>query len=654
MNSLPSVTVGLVQIGNSFSGQYYLPYSVGMLQAYALAHVERVDRFRFLTPIYRRILVTAFVDQLGAADIVFFSTYIWNEQLSLAAARAIKQHRPDALIVFGGPQVPADAAQLEDFLRRHPWIDLAGHGEGERTFAAILERMEDRRWQDVPGVGYVAADGRFVRTASAPRITDLNEIPSPYLEGLFDGLLELPVQWQAMWETNRGCPFSCSFCAWGSPTDKKISQYAFDRLKEEVDWFSAHKIEFVFCCDANFGALKRDQEIVEYVAANKRRTGYPKAFSVQNTKNSTTKILNVQKTLSEAGLQKGVNLALQSVNEPTLASIKRSNIRSSVYVELEREFAALGVPTFSDIIIGLPEESYETFTEGVASIVRRGQYNNIQFINLTILPNTDLADPDYVAKYGLVTSRCPIIYHHGSIEDEEVPEYQEIVVGSRTMSTDDWIRARTFAWLASLLFFDKVFQVPLVLAQVVSGATLRELVGYFVDPPEDCPTLRRFAAQVRSHAQGITQGGPEHVASKGWLGIWRPVDEYLLIELVARGELERFYAEATGLLLSRLEASLPPVGRSAIRDAARLNMALLKVPCAVGDVCVDTSVDVYGIYRKMIAGARPEVEYGSASYTIHRSAVVWTDFDEWLREVVWYAKKRGAYCYSCTPADGQE
>ena len=75
--------VGLVQINNSFSGQNYLPYSVGTLQAYAQAKLERPEQVSFRLPIYKRILVDDAVAQLAGADAVFFSTYVWNERISL-------------------------------------------------------------------------------------------------------------------------------------------------------------------------------------------------------------------------------------------------------------------------------------------------------------------------------------------------------------------------------------------------------------------------------------------------------------------------------------------------------------------------------------------------------------------------------------------
>jgi len=91
-------------------------------------------------------------------------------------------------------------------------------------------------------------------------------------------------KWLILWETNRGCPFQCTFCDWGSAIAAKVSQFDLERLLKEVDWFADKKIEFIFTCDANYGMLARDYDITKYVADTKQRLGYPKALSVQNTR----------------------------------------------------------------------------------------------------------------------------------------------------------------------------------------------------------------------------------------------------------------------------------------------------------------------------------------------------------------------------------
>ena len=308
------VKIGLVQINNSFSGQNYLPYSIALLQTYVQKFAPDPSRYEFLTPLYKRVRIADAVEALKDADLVGFSTYVWNGRISLEIARRLKALKPGIVIVFGGPHVPD---QPEAFLRANPQIDLAVHNEGERTFLKLLEAWPDRdAWAALAGVSMVKADGSFVRNPNIDRVRDLDEIPSPFLEGAFDAIMAANPNesWIGLWETNRGCPFRCTFCDWGSATAGKVTKFGEERLFREVDWFAEKKIEYIFCCDANFGIQKRDVDIANYVADIKKTTGYPVALSVQNTKNATERAYLTQKILSDAGLNKGVALSMQSVD----------------------------------------------------------------------------------------------------------------------------------------------------------------------------------------------------------------------------------------------------------------------------------------------------------------------------------------------------
>ena len=75
-------------------------------------------------------------------------------------------------------------------------------------------------------------------TGPSQRIMDLSEVPSPYIMGLFDHLDEMyPGKiWNAVIETNRGCPFMCTFCDWGGTTFSKVKKFGLNALKKNLDW----------------------------------------------------------------------------------------------------------------------------------------------------------------------------------------------------------------------------------------------------------------------------------------------------------------------------------------------------------------------------------------------------------------------------------
>jgi radical SAM superfamily enzyme YgiQ (UPF0313 family) len=649
------VTVGLVQINNSFSGQNYLPYSVACLQSYVQAHAPRPERYRFLLPVYKRIPIRDAVDQLLDIDVAGFSTYVWNARISLETARRLKAQRPETLIVFGGPQVPD---QPEAFLRANPFIDVAVHNEGEQVFLELLERFPGNDWTGTQSISFVDRDGSFVRRPNGPRMRDLEELPSPFLNRVFDPLIRANPNetWIGLWETNRGCPFQCTFCDWGSATATKLNKFEEDRLYREIDWFAANKIEYIFCCDANFGILKRDVEIAEYVAKVKRETGYPNALSVQNTKNATERAYLTQKILSDAGLNKGVALSMQSVDMHTLENIKRQNISLETYLELQRRFTRDKVETYSDLILGLPGETYESFADGVNTLIETGQHNRIQFNNLSILPNAEMAAPDYMRKFGMETVESEIINIHGSREelDDDVAEIQDLVVATASMPRGQWRKTRSFCWMTAFLHFDKILQMPLIVVHELSGLSYRAMVEAFIEADGSrYPMIAEIRDFFLREAGSIQQGGPEYVYSPEWLGIYWPADEYVFIKLTAERKFDGFYREAADLILGLVERHGGDVPVQAVQDAIQLNQALVKQPFVRDDVSIAVEYNVLEFCRGVREGEKVPLHGAPSVIHVKRSEAHYDDFSKWCREVVWWGNKKGAYLYSNARAEKQ-
>jgi radical SAM superfamily enzyme YgiQ (UPF0313 family) len=642
------IRVGLVQINNSFSGQNYLPYSIACLQSYVRAHAVEPERYDFARMIYKRMAIRDVVAQLSDTDVVGFSTYVWNEQISLECARQLKQRHPDILIVFGGPQVPD---LPEEFLRANPFVDVAVHNEGERTFLQLLDRFPGNDWSEIEGISFLDADGNCVRRPNGERMRDLAEVPSPFLNGLFDDLIAAYPEehWIGLWETNRGCPFQCTFCDWGSATAAKLYKFDMDRLLQEVDWFAKNKIEYVFCCDANFGILPRDVDISRHVAEVKRTTGYPVALSVQNTKNATERAYETQKILSDAGLNKGVALSMQSVDAHTLESIKRQNISLETYLELQRRFTRDGVETYSDLILGLPGETYESFVDGVDTLISTGQHNRIQFNNLSILPNAEMANPAYMAKYGLKTVRSEIINIHGAREasDDDIPEYQLLVVATSTMSPENWRRTRSFSWMCAFLHFDKIMQMPIIVAHELTGIPYRDIITAFMDAETaHYPLIAEIRDFFLAEAAAIQQGGPEYTFSEKWLSIYWPADEYIYIKLTEEKRFAEFYRQAGNLLLDLIRHRSPATPLAPIVDAVKINGALVSQPFVKEDTAVTLEYDIIAFWNGIREGKPHPLGRQKTVVEIRRSASYYGSFDDWCREVVWWGNKKGAYLYN--------
>jgi tRNA A37 methylthiotransferase MiaB len=613
-------------------------------------HCPVINEFEFVNQIYKRMPVQDAVNQLKECSIVGFSSYVWNERLSLRIAKEIKRINPSCLVVFGGPQVPDTA---EGFLRQHRFIDLAVHGEGEHIFMLILQQFKEKNWEGVPSLSYLDGDN-FVFHPKSGRFKTLDEIPSPYLAGTFDKIIENSpnATWLALWETNRGCPFSCTYCDWGSATQAKVSKFDMSRLQQEVDWFAAHKIEFVFCCDANYGILPRDIEITQFVVDSKQKTGYPKALSVQNTKNATERSYIVQKLLSDGGLNKGVTLSVQSMDKVALTNIKRENISLESYQELQRRFMRDKVETYSDMILALPGETYDSFMDGMNQIIENGQHNRIQFNNLSILPNAEMGNPEYQKKFGMISIPSKIINMHGSLdemEDESVQEMQMMVVGTTAMPKEDWIRVRASCWMSAFLHFDKLLQIPLVIFNKQTGINYRQIFEAFMDfdMTMDLPVLDEARRFFISEAYNLQNGGSEFVQSKKWLNLFWPADEYFFIKMVAENKLHQFYTECHLLLykLAKKHIESHMYFPAILEDAIKLNRVLIKAPFQIDDETIDLRYNIIDYYKSIIENVPNKLEEANLTIIIEKSKHFYLDWNEWLQKVVWYGNKKGGYLH---------
>src|SRR3989344_4315057 len=533
------IKIGFVQINNSFSGQCYLPLSVGMLQAYAQKHLTHSDDYEFFAPIYTFMRIQEAAEFLSDADIVGFSIYMWNFENSLDIARELKRRKPEVVIIFGGPQVPDSKKQFrrvrtvdlsseellrkrmnftEDFHRINPFIDIAVHGEGERVFKMILEQMAIDGCRDksrLPSSSYLDIDGNFYFNAKLERMSDreLARASSPFTTGVFERLMNaFPEQkWILMYETDRGCPYQCTYCDWGGATEDRISRFAMEQIHNDIMWTGEHQIPYIFLCNANFGILERDIQIAEYFAETKARYGYLEAVSTQNAKNPKKHTIEALKILAKAGLNKVTVMSQQSLNPATLKAVRRDNMKLDEYYIMQKQLAAEGVYTMTDIILPMPEETYQSIVDGTSTLITNGQHNHIQLNFLTILRNTEMGNPEYQERYGYEIVRTKMISHHGKRNDSisGVEEYQELVVATNAMPRKDWVKAWTFCWMTSLIYFNKLLQIPIITLHEYYGVPYGQALEAFVKHPgssRELPILSEIYKFFANFARDIQEG----------------------------------------------------------------------------------------------------------------------------------------------------
>lgn len=530
-------------------GSAYLPLVSGLLRCYAETQPLLRERYEFMPFLFYRDRVDDVLRHYENPSVAAFSSSMWNEQINLRVAEGVKRRYPECLVVFGGANVPHHP---EEYFRRHPFIDVAVKGEGEEAFSEILERaLEGRDFSGILNVAFRHPEtgACVVNCGARPQPRDLDLYPSPYLQGVFEPLMRewsSQMRFQAIIETNRGCPFLCTFCFWGQGgLSTKYRFHTLDRVKAIIDWCGEHKIEYLFNADSNFGMHPRDYQIAEFLVEAKRRHGCPDKFRTCFGKNTDDRIFRVAKLLHEHGLEKGITLARQSNDEEVLKNIKRQNIKLETYKSLQLMFNECGIPVYTELILGLPGETYESWLRGIDDILNTGIRNQLFVYMCQVLTNTELAHPEYLERFKMRTVRIPLAEIHGSVRPGYLEtEYEDIVVETNSMSVEDWRRMAKLSWVMQVFHSLKLAYFLMVYLHERHGVVYTDFLRYVSEgrmPAGTGAILRSEMREFDATLDGILAGRDRARVMPGYGQFYWDVEEASFLRISE--EMREFYAE---------------------------------------------------------------------------------------------------------------
>jgi hypothetical protein len=146
---------------------------------------------------------------------------------------------------------------------------------------------------------------------------------------------------------------------------------------------------------------------------------------------------------------KGVSLSMQSLNEKALKFIKRDNIKLNTFEDLQNKYSSSNISTYTELIIGLPGETYESFIDGLCTLIERGQHHQILVYNLSVMPNSEMGNENYQKLHGIKTIDSPIFQAHSSSNSQadDIIEYEPIIITTNDMNLEDWKKSYKFSWI---------------------------------------------------------------------------------------------------------------------------------------------------------------------------------------------------------------
>lgn len=365
--------------------------------------------------------------------VVAASCYMWNWNETYKILKNVKKIYPNCTIIIGGPEPQYN----QEWCKQHPEIDAVCAYYGEETFKEFLLTKN----LNIPGI--VTKD---FNNATLVKYAPVDKIPSPYLNGFFDTLLiNNKKKIRVVFEGNRGCPYSCSFCDIGSKMYQKIQMFDTDRCLKELEWMVQNKVRIIDVADSNFGMFERDEILVDFLIDKKLKNEFNGFFAPTWAKNHNERVIRLAKKLQMYGIENLFGFSLQSTNKDTLKTIKRTNkfdIQS--FIPIIDDMSKNGVSTYTELIFPLPGDTKESFINGLKEIIDMPvPFEMIQINSLSRLSNTEFNTSFLDLKWAKIK---------GTAKPYDNDVRDEICISTSTLSEND---------VFEMYFFSRSFLIPM-------------------------------------------------------------------------------------------------------------------------------------------------------------------------------------------------
>ncbi|MBL7086412.1 MAG: cobalamin-dependent protein [Candidatus Cloacimonetes bacterium] len=435
-----NIKIALLDVRHSTKGLHsrHMPLAIGLIASYSKKIHQNVN-LDFRLYISANKFLSDF--RYFKPDIVGGSFYCWNKNLNFKLLELVKERLPNTITVFGGPELGKNKDEQEALLIRHPYIDICVFGDGEKPFAEIVKHYINgrniREVDSIKGTFYLKNDDKtFSFNPPFKKVNSLDEIPSPYVYGLFDQFFDQDLH--PMIQTTRGCPFTCAFCTMSHKMYKKISRFSLERVIDDIEYCGRklkgrHEIQ-LFIADSNFGMFPNDLKVATAIKSIQEEMDWPRYLNLSMGKENKE---NVIKTSSLLRWNIPVTLSAQSFNHKTLDVIERKNCSLGNLSDILKYLKKRKIHNYIELIYNLPEETKETFEKGIKTAMDLN-IGQIIIMTLVLLRGTPISQPSIAKKYGYDVKYRIIPRQFGEYGGKRVVEIEKIVVSTNTLTKENY------------------------------------------------------------------------------------------------------------------------------------------------------------------------------------------------------------------------
>lgn len=288
--------------------------------------------------------VNDIVETILARDpqIVGIGVYIWNATLSREVVSTLKRIRPDIVVVLGGPEV---SFETEQQLITHI-ADYVITGEADLKFAEVCRKLLAG---EPPERKIIPAD-----------VPELAAIEFPYSLYNSDDLAHRI----AYVEASRGCPFTCEFCL--SSLEIPVRQFALEPFLAQMQRLYDRGLNHFKFVDRTFNLnLATSRSILNFFLERYREGLFLHFEMIPDRLPDALRELIAKFPPGVLQFEVGI----QTFDEQVSARIKRRQNYQKLADNFDYLRRNTGVHIHADLIVGLPEETLETFAAGFDRLI---------------------------------------------------------------------------------------------------------------------------------------------------------------------------------------------------------------------------------------------------------------------------------------------
>ena len=298
---------------------------------------------------------------------------------------------PEAITVLGGvyPTVLGEAA-LKDSN-----VDYIFIGHAEELVVSFLNRIYDKdSICDLPGIGFVTADGEIKINPVQTYISDVKKLVkpdyslldiSPYIfRETHDYQLNSRNLRSAPMLTTYGCPHNCVFCATRTISGRGVAYRPVEDVLDEIEYLISHYQirDLAFQDDLFLSKRSRINALLNAFIDRKYGLTWNSSSSAWDLDDDLLKLMK------KAGCTQ-ISLSVESGSPRVLKAIIGKPLKLEIVPPIVKKCNELGIDISANFVIGFPGETWDELRTTFC-FAEECNFDLVHFHVATPLPKTDL------------------------------------------------------------------------------------------------------------------------------------------------------------------------------------------------------------------------------------------------------------------------